>query len=495
MIWLRAAEKSEPKVERMKPITTYFYMILISGALLIMASSDLQAQENRMAESEPQVASELSEMPEPAPGRFRYLPVVPADDSNRKIVAPTKETEESEIDLTGDTLDIMDLPLTDELLFRYVFDTVTGRVLYLSVFQNGEVAYADRFQHNIGFIEDADSVPFARFMNLDINDNGRLDFILESYSGGVHCCYETLFFEYDKAGQFSLVDTVPSRHTPLEFSNFDSDSAFEFQLIDWTYDYGLVPFSHAPRPTVVFDYSDETSDYEVSLRHLDTTVDDNELMSRGAEIRNDKAGWKVADVHPRLLRIVVEELLYGGNGDMIEPFVRVAWPEDDKERADWFLAELSETMVHSPYWSALETVNGWTTSGIPFVTNQQTKQNKASSLPAAPETDAKEGAGQREKEAAAAVMAIEKPLVTNRSADKTHALESNGKNSHYIEQKQDDKDKTSSGLSVKERDDQAEKSSRSSVQEGLDDEAQMGMMPPPAQVKKVWTFGRGGEDN
>ncbi len=301
--------------------------------------------------------------------RYFYLPIISKEavEESRRVDAvevqeETAENEEQDSSIPQEILDktsfdTMDIPFGEELVFRYIYNTVTGQVQYLSIFQNQEVVYANAFLHNVNFIEDNQTIPFARFMDLDINNNGYADFVIESYSGGVHCCYETLFFEYDDQGQLRFRTRINSKHTPLKFSNNDGDDAYEIEVYDYTYDYWFAPFSKSAKPGVTLDFKDGL--YRPVIRADETSLNKETAIKQAQILSADKVQWQDYEVAPDLITLIIEDLIYKGHGDWVLDIINAAWPKEDEGRIEWFRTELEEQLKRSPFWSAVAELNGW----------------------------------------------------------------------------------------------------------------------------------------
>src|SRR5690606_38183156 len=92
-------------------------------------------------------------------------------------------------------------------------------------------------------------------LDLDVTGDGRPDFVLQSYSGGAHCCFYTLIIEREP--EILLLAELDGAHAEVRLENLDQDPALEAVLLDWTFAYWKTSFADSPAPQVILKL-DET---------------------------------------------------------------------------------------------------------------------------------------------------------------------------------------------------------------------------------------------
>jgi hypothetical protein len=103
----------------------------------------------------------------------------------------------------------------------------SGVVVYRN---NGELAYT------IGNkVEDSENVPFIK-PGTNITGGAEPQLIVNSWSGGAHCCYSFMVLQLGK--EFRVVANLDAQDSEYaHFEDVDHDGKYEFVTNDWTFAY------------------------------------------------------------------------------------------------------------------------------------------------------------------------------------------------------------------------------------------------------------------
>jgi hypothetical protein len=185
----------------------------------------------------------------------------------------------------------------------------------------------------------------------DLTGNGKANLIIQSDSGGNHCCTKMFVFELDDV--FSHLFTTTSRY-PIKVVNLDKSLPYEFIKVDSTFDSwrGISYLSEYPQ--VILRYSGnepKLADDLMCQPPLETQELDRKRIK--ISVRNS---WSEYGTPPLELWQFMLELIYSGHMDQAMELLEISWPEDIVGKEE-FRAEFLERLTHSPYWNDLQTMD------------------------------------------------------------------------------------------------------------------------------------------
>ncbi len=243
----------------------------------------------------------------------------------------------------------------DGFILRFLEDPEIGFIDTLQILRGDALLYEGFFEAFVYMIEEPPGSEFSVLplgLDVDVTGDGRPDFVLQSYSGGAHCCFYTSVFE--RTPSLYLVAEFDGAHAPVELANLDADPAYEVRLYDWTFAYWKTSFADSPAPEVVLDWQDGVYAGSVALMRkpppsrgeLATAV----TAARAAIAQSEKAS--------PLLWGPMLDYIYGGQSAAAFRLLDEAWPPEVPGR-DAFLLQFGAQLSFSPYWETLAQLNGW----------------------------------------------------------------------------------------------------------------------------------------
>lgn len=201
-------------------------------------------------------------------------------------------------------------------------------------------------------------------MPKDLTGDKIQDVIVETYSGGAHCCLA--HYVLSLGFNFEVIDTIDH---PGAWGDRDGDRQWDVTAGDLTLDYWKLPHSESPIPAVVLEASrtgfkaapelmraPEPNASEV-LRMLRETRDGKAWKDYGPHIDQEFMPASMAVIHRYFV-----ELIYTGNAKLGLELLDTGWPPFilGKEQ---YLADLHAQLRKSPYWDALAELNRGTMFG------------------------------------------------------------------------------------------------------------------------------------
>lgn len=249
-----------------------------------------------------------------------------------------------------------DIPAGDYTL-RFLEDPEIGFIDTLQVMRGDEVVFETLFEAFLHMVEEPPGSPDGVLplgLDVDATGDGRPDFVLQSYSGGAHCCYYTQVIE--RQPELALLAEFDGSDSPVELVNLDADPALEVVLYDWSFAYWKAPFAESPAAKVILDLQDGVYSGAVELMRQ---------PAPSAAILADQAtaarrAMLAAKAPTSALWGPMLDLIYSGNGDAAFDLLQRAWPAEIPGR-EAFLVQFGAQLSLSPYWETLSLLNGWST--------------------------------------------------------------------------------------------------------------------------------------
>ena len=106
-------------------------------------------------------------------------------------------------------------------------------------------------------IETASAI--APLTGADINGDGYPEVIIETYTGGAHCCFGTQVYSLGETP--TLVLKKPESNAGGNFQDLDGDNIYEFITYDDTFAYQYCPYISSPSVKVIMAYVVEEKKY------------------------------------------------------------------------------------------------------------------------------------------------------------------------------------------------------------------------------------------
>lgn len=178
----------------------------------------------------------------------------------------------------------------------------------------------------------------------DITGDGVPDVVVETFTGGIHCCTQAVVLGLGDA--LRIHGTIDGADGDVEFEDLDRDGVLEARINDWRFAYWRdYPFAETQAPEVVLRFKDGGYRPACDLMR-EAAPDSTTLRARARELRDD---WDDGDPPADLYGYAVD-LVYQGHADLAWRFLDLAWPSGIPGEAE-FVRDLRAQLSNSPCWS------------------------------------------------------------------------------------------------------------------------------------------------
>ena len=206
----------------------------------------------------------------------------------------------------------------------------------------------------------------------DLDDIKSSLIVINSYSGGAHCCYQTTIVDLGRT--FKIIANVEGKNSPVELLKNSNSELFKIEIIDWSYTYLWTSFSKSPAPKVTLIYSD--GKYVPDIKAMQKAELSTEALASEITKINSKKymNFKYAygqqldyldeqrrrsnDEYLGNLLSLVLDLIYSGNYEQATEIINKTWPSDKNSRL-LLINDLKASITKSPYGRSIEKMNNF----------------------------------------------------------------------------------------------------------------------------------------
>ena len=189
---------------------------------------------------------------------------------------------------------------------------------------------------------------FGEFTGTDVTGEGQPDVVIETFSGGAHCCFSTLV--YDLGPALTKVMETPQSNCSGQFEDLDGDGAFEFVTCDDLFACTYCACAFSPFVRVILQYEPGRGYVPASPRFADLYAGEiGEHTQWAQDVSPDELGSWDETIKCRVLPLVLDYLYIGQADRAWEAFDRF-YNEPD---AALFWAEVVQAVAKSPLYLAV----------------------------------------------------------------------------------------------------------------------------------------------
>lgn len=168
--------------------------------------------------------------------------------------------------------------------------------------------------------------PETMKLGSDITGEGTPDVIINTYSGGAHCCFTDYVLQLGPT--LVVIDTIEMGGS---FEDIDGDGIAEVRTSDYTFDYWKMSHAESPIPEIVLKLKGGKYRLDKAMTQK-PGPSESDLEKLAAEIRKME-GWvdytsRDDMVCPGLQKLIVEmvNMVYTGHGGQTKILAESAWP-------------------------------------------------------------------------------------------------------------------------------------------------------------------------
>ncbi len=239
----------------------------------------------------------------------------------------------------------------------YGLDRNDFPVILLQITRDGKVLHSQEgYKFYIGHNESAEE--YNRFVPIgkDITGKGIPNLVVSEWTGGAHCCSNTIVFELGQ--NFQKLAIIDSGHS--DTSHFEKNSGtagLVFKTYDFIFANWNTCFADSPAPKLTLRYCD--GEYRIADDLMRKPAPSKDMLQRLATHMRKKSTWIEEGPSPPLWSAMLD-LIYSGNAKSAWLLFDMAWPKK-AEGKDVFLKEFREQLALSAYADQITMLN----DGIP----------------------------------------------------------------------------------------------------------------------------------
>jgi hypothetical protein len=182
------------------------------------------------------------------------------------------------------------------------------------------------------------------------------DLVIETFSGGAHCCFS---IEVATLGDpFHISEPLDVRDAGAATFALPGNSLLGLRSADEAYAYRWTSFAASPAPELLLRY-DTGKGFSLAADLMKKPPPSAEKLQQMMAAMRADAGWKdSAGSPPTAYLQAVLDLIYSGNLKTAQRYAAKAWPETVTGRQD-FIDDLNQcALPSSPWWTSVAALNG-----------------------------------------------------------------------------------------------------------------------------------------
>jgi len=222
----------------------------------------------------------------------------------------------------------------------------------LTIRADGMLMYAGTAAHIDFITSDKGSADTPKLV--PITSAEASDLVIESFSGGAHCCFSIRVMTLGLDNVVS--QPVDLRDAGAALFPLPGGKQFGLRSADEAYAYRWTSFAASPAPELLLRYTMANGFSLAGDQMKKPAPSADELNQMAAKMRVDPA-WKSDGLPTPYLQGVLD-LVYSGNLKAAQDYAVKAWPDDVSGRQDFIDDLMHCALPSSPWWSDVAALNG-----------------------------------------------------------------------------------------------------------------------------------------
>ena len=182
------------------------------------------------------------------------------------------------------------------------------------------------------------------------------DLVVQSFSGGAHCCFSIEILTLGTS--FAASPVLDTRDAGAALIKLRDSGLQALKSSDESYNYRFTSFVDSPHPEIIIRY-DADNGFTLALDMMRRAKMGREALQAAArKIRDDREAWQLPmEFLPGGYLRPIFDMIYSGDMGGARLFAAAAWPAWKPGFKD-FSAELFDcALPESPWWSAIAELN------------------------------------------------------------------------------------------------------------------------------------------
>lgn len=307
------------------------------------------------------------------------MPFVANEEGQYKVIFESGDSDDkSDTEITIKYINVFQLPKTAQLKRQKKINGYDIKVYnnasedsdygsYLLIQKDGklvEILKNDslvgdglHFADNPADFYDAKGKTSARLIRttLDKTGDGTQDIVVQSYSGGAHCCTSWYFYELGKNG-VRKINVINGGDSDILAIRKNPKAGLVLQTGDSTFAYWLTSFAGSPIPTVILTF--KNGEFRPDAKLMKKPAPSlNVLKQKAAKAKKEISlnPYKGEDSEDFMFAFWGEmlDLMYAGNEKTTWEYLDLVW-DSRKEGKEKFKEDFLKRLNESKFWQMLE---------------------------------------------------------------------------------------------------------------------------------------------
>jgi hypothetical protein len=233
-----------------------------------------------------------------------------------------------------------ELPFGDYVV-RLWKDTAADSPIYDNIIDISASGEAPIQIENVSKLDDATGT--------DVNGDGLPEVVIETYSGGAHCCFTNLIYTMSGSSIREILHSVESNCGGL-LKDLNGDGIMEYDTCDDSFAYTYCPFVASPAVRVVYAYDSSKGVYAPATPKFANLFAD-QITQDTQRAQQGKPGddGEFDNTNKCSVLPVVLDYLYSGQTDQAWTALSQYYTQPD---AATFRADIEKTVFNSPRYVA-----------------------------------------------------------------------------------------------------------------------------------------------
>ncbi|MCA1625106.1 MAG: hypothetical protein LC768_04650 [Acidobacteria bacterium] len=198
---------------------------------------------------------------------------------------------------------------------------------------------------------------------VDKTGDGVPDVMIDYYSGGAHCCFETYFINLGETVE--TVESIGTGHVGMTVSGKNPKGGLLFETADNGYAYWLGGFAGSPFPDVILEF--RKGKLQPNFELMKKPAPSLSVLKKKAQVArqqlslepykgedNEDSVLYKQDVFPETVFWgVMLDLIYTGHEDLAWQYLDLVW-DTRKQGKQLFIRDFKQQLSDSQYWQMIE---------------------------------------------------------------------------------------------------------------------------------------------
>jgi hypothetical protein len=224
----------------------------------------------------------------------------------------------------------------------------------LTVREGGRLLHAEVAAH-INFVTSVEGEGAAPAL-VAITGLAKKDLVVQSFSGGAHCCFSIEILTL--GARFAASPTLDTRDAGAALIKLHDSGLYGLKSSDETYNYRFSSFVDSPHPEIIIRYDTENG-FRLATDMMRRPKQRQDALTAAAlKIQAEREAWQLPmEFLPGAYLRPIFEMIYSGDMEGARFFASAAWPGWKPGFKDFSIDLFNCALPQSPWWTAIAELN------------------------------------------------------------------------------------------------------------------------------------------